>query len=223
MSSTTAFGANLLGAMVGGALEYLALILGFNALLVVVAVCYSLALLTGRKHLVPVRWARSDAGVSAPAGAVRARPRPWASEHGCRDADQPQCCSWPRVAPVTSGVRSTIGGHGTCRQVRRHASLAGPVTQDDAGDQSARRRCRRCRLDTTAPVVVDTVLTADVDGRGTGRDDGDVAEGRAHDEPIGCKRVISMSFDGSTLAAGGTGATGAGRGAAVTGRLPASR
>lgn len=50
-SSTTAFGANLLGAMVGGALEYLALVLGFNALLVVVAVCYSLALLTGRKHL----------------------------------------------------------------------------------------------------------------------------------------------------------------------------
>ena len=51
--STTAFGANLLGAMVGGALEYLALILGFNALLVVVAVCYTLALATGRKHLVP--------------------------------------------------------------------------------------------------------------------------------------------------------------------------
>ena len=53
-SSTTAFGANLLGAMVGGALEYLALILGFNALLGVVAVCYTLALLTGRRHLVPV-------------------------------------------------------------------------------------------------------------------------------------------------------------------------
>jgi len=52
-SSTTAFGASLLGAMVGGALEYLALILGFNALLVVVALCYSLAFLTGRKHLVP--------------------------------------------------------------------------------------------------------------------------------------------------------------------------
>lgn len=51
-SSTTAFGANLLGAMVGGALEYLALILGFNALLVVVGLCYGLALLTGRKHLV---------------------------------------------------------------------------------------------------------------------------------------------------------------------------
>ena len=52
-SSTTAFGANLLGAMVGGALEYLALVLGFNALLLVVALCYSLALLTGRRHLVP--------------------------------------------------------------------------------------------------------------------------------------------------------------------------
>jgi len=51
--TTTAFGANLLGAMVGGALEYLALILGFNALLVIVAICYSLALLTGRRHLVP--------------------------------------------------------------------------------------------------------------------------------------------------------------------------
>jgi hypothetical protein len=52
-SSTTAFGANLLGAMVGGALEYLALILGFNALLVVVALCYSLAFVTGRRHLMP--------------------------------------------------------------------------------------------------------------------------------------------------------------------------
>jgi 16S rRNA G966 N2-methylase RsmD len=50
-SSTTAFAANLLGAMVGGALEYLALVLGFNALLLVVAACYSLALLTGRRHL----------------------------------------------------------------------------------------------------------------------------------------------------------------------------
>jgi spermidine synthase len=51
-SSTVAFGANLLGAMVGGALEYLALVLGFNALLIVVAVLYGLALLTGRRHLV---------------------------------------------------------------------------------------------------------------------------------------------------------------------------
>jgi Spermine/spermidine synthase domain len=50
-SSTVAFGANLLGAMVGGALEYLALISGYRSLLVVVAVLYGLAFLTGRKHL----------------------------------------------------------------------------------------------------------------------------------------------------------------------------
>ncbi|NYG08326.1 spermidine synthase [Phycicoccus badiiscoriae] len=54
-SSTVAFGANLLGAMVGGALEYLALIFGFNTLLVVVALLYGAALLTGRKHLVHPR------------------------------------------------------------------------------------------------------------------------------------------------------------------------
>ncbi|SDP03364.1 Spermine/spermidine synthase [Pedococcus dokdonensis] len=54
-SSTVAFGANLLGAMVGGALEYLALIFGFDALLIVVALLYGLALLTGRKHLVTSR------------------------------------------------------------------------------------------------------------------------------------------------------------------------
>lgn len=49
--TTVAFGANLLGAMVGGALEYLSLILGFNSLLVIVALLYGLAFLTGRKHL----------------------------------------------------------------------------------------------------------------------------------------------------------------------------
>jgi hypothetical protein len=54
-SSTVAFGANLLGAMLGGALEYLSLVVGFNALLVVVAVLYALALLTGRRHLVAAR------------------------------------------------------------------------------------------------------------------------------------------------------------------------
>ena len=75
-SSTTAFGANLLGAMVGGALEYLALILGFNALLVIVALCYSLAFLTGRKHLMPgCPWAQGSdrrgvaAGRGGPVGA----------------------------------------------------------------------------------------------------------------------------------------------------------
>jgi hypothetical protein len=43
-SSTTAFGANLLGAMAGGVLEYVSLVTGFRALLVLVAVIYLLAL-----------------------------------------------------------------------------------------------------------------------------------------------------------------------------------
>jgi len=50
-STTVAFGANLLGAMLGGTLEYLALISGYRSLLVVVALLYGLAFLTGRKHL----------------------------------------------------------------------------------------------------------------------------------------------------------------------------
>ena len=50
--STTAFGANLLGAMVGGVLEYTALITGYRALLVLVAVLYGLAFLFGRRYLV---------------------------------------------------------------------------------------------------------------------------------------------------------------------------
>lgn len=50
-SSATAFGANLLGAMVGGILEYAALVTGYRALLLLVAVLYGLALLFGRRHL----------------------------------------------------------------------------------------------------------------------------------------------------------------------------
>ncbi len=50
-SSATAFGANLLGAMVGGILEYMALITGYRALLILVALLYGLALLFGRRHL----------------------------------------------------------------------------------------------------------------------------------------------------------------------------
>jgi hypothetical protein len=50
-SSTVAFGANLLGAMVGGALEYLALVTGYRSLLIAVALLYGLAFLTGRRHL----------------------------------------------------------------------------------------------------------------------------------------------------------------------------
>jgi SAM-dependent methyltransferase len=43
------FGANLLGAMVGGAAEYLSLVSGFGALLAVVAACYVGALVAGRR------------------------------------------------------------------------------------------------------------------------------------------------------------------------------
>ena len=50
-ASTVAFGANLLGAMVGGLLEYLALVTGYRFLLVLVAALYGLAFLTGRRHL----------------------------------------------------------------------------------------------------------------------------------------------------------------------------
>jgi hypothetical protein len=48
--SMTAFGANLIGAMVGGILEYLALVTGYRNLLIIVAVAYGLAFLTGRKQ-----------------------------------------------------------------------------------------------------------------------------------------------------------------------------
>lgn len=50
--STAAFGANLIGAMVGGVLEYAALITGYRFLLVVVALLYGGAFLLGRKSLV---------------------------------------------------------------------------------------------------------------------------------------------------------------------------
>ena len=47
----TAFGANLLGAMLGGVLEYASLIVGYRWLLVFVALLYGLAFLTGWRHL----------------------------------------------------------------------------------------------------------------------------------------------------------------------------
>jgi hypothetical protein len=49
-SSTTAFGANLLGAMVGGLLEYSALIVGYRSLLIFAALAYGLAFYLGRRH-----------------------------------------------------------------------------------------------------------------------------------------------------------------------------
>jgi hypothetical protein len=53
-NSGTAFAVNLLGAMVGGALEYLSLITGYRVLLVVIGVLYGLAFLIGlRRGSVP--------------------------------------------------------------------------------------------------------------------------------------------------------------------------
>jgi hypothetical protein len=49
-SSSIAFGANLLGAMVGGVLEYSSLILGYRSLLPLVAGLYALAFIFGWKH-----------------------------------------------------------------------------------------------------------------------------------------------------------------------------
>jgi len=60
-SSTVAFGANLVGAMVGGVLEYAALITGYRALLAVVFVLYLLAFLT-RPGLAKVLPGRPTAG-----------------------------------------------------------------------------------------------------------------------------------------------------------------
>ena len=52
-ASTVAFGANLLGAMLGGVLEYLAIVTGYRALLFLVALLYGLAFVIGRRHLGP--------------------------------------------------------------------------------------------------------------------------------------------------------------------------
>ena len=59
--SGTAFGANLLGSMVGGCIEYVALITGYRSLLIVVAGLYGLAFFFGRKYLEP-------GGVAVPTG-----------------------------------------------------------------------------------------------------------------------------------------------------------
>jgi hypothetical protein len=47
---TAAFAANLFGAMVGGCLEYLSLVLGYQLLLVVAALLYLAAVLVGQRN-----------------------------------------------------------------------------------------------------------------------------------------------------------------------------
>ncbi len=63
---TTAFGANLLGAMVGGAIEYVSLVTGYRALLVVAAVLYLLAYITGARKVGGAKSARSGERVPQP-------------------------------------------------------------------------------------------------------------------------------------------------------------
>jgi SAM-dependent methyltransferase len=56
---TSAFGANLLGAMVGGTLEYLSLVTGYRALLIVAGLLYLLAYVFGRRS--PTGQTKPDA------------------------------------------------------------------------------------------------------------------------------------------------------------------
>jgi hypothetical protein len=58
-SSTSAFGANLLGAMLGGVLEYSALLVGYRALIVLVALIYLGAFAVGRRHSLQYQLAPS--------------------------------------------------------------------------------------------------------------------------------------------------------------------
>jgi hypothetical protein len=67
---TAAFGANLLGAMLGGTLEYLSLLIGFRALLFVVAGLYLVAFLTRPRTVTPTPMQPTETasvGVSAEA------------------------------------------------------------------------------------------------------------------------------------------------------------
>src|SRR5579875_2596697 len=76
-ASATAFAANLLGAMVGGTLEYLALVTGYRFLIIVIAILYGLAFISGRL-LGPAGPSRATphGTASPPPGPVRAAPGP---------------------------------------------------------------------------------------------------------------------------------------------------
>jgi hypothetical protein len=68
--STVAFAANLLGAMVGGVIEYVSLITGYRALLIVVAGLYGLAFLTGLRKL-PAASPAAERGAEPSAASTR--------------------------------------------------------------------------------------------------------------------------------------------------------
>jgi hypothetical protein len=68
-----AFASNLLGAMVGGALEYLALITGYQALLLLVAGLYALAwLFSSRLRMLADRELGAEDVATGPDGTTRA-------------------------------------------------------------------------------------------------------------------------------------------------------
>ena len=60
--STIAFGANLLGSILGGVLEYSAMVVGYRALLILAAILYGLAFAFGRKYLTGDARDRQGAG-----------------------------------------------------------------------------------------------------------------------------------------------------------------
>jgi hypothetical protein len=80
-SLSTAFGANLLGAMVGGLLEYASLAIGYRNLIPVVAVLYAFAFALGFRM---GRRPDSDAAVPSPAysGSSSCRSLGVTTEHG---------------------------------------------------------------------------------------------------------------------------------------------
>ena len=67
-TSGDAFAANLLGAMVGGVLEYIALITGYRFLLIVIGALYGLAFLTSRLLTRRQPGSVAGTGVQATAG-----------------------------------------------------------------------------------------------------------------------------------------------------------
>jgi hypothetical protein len=64
--AATAFAANLLGAMVGGTIEYVSLITGYRFLLIVVAVLYALAFMTSPRRKVAPGVTPGRSGAQAP-------------------------------------------------------------------------------------------------------------------------------------------------------------
>ena len=122
-SSTIAFGANLLGAIVGGVLEYGALVVGYRALLIVVAALYGLALVAADPTSPrPGRRRPSADGRERPAElarrAIHALLRQLRLGHVLeRDRDERRLCRIGRVALRLHG--GDVRAHGFGRPLER--------------------------------------------------------------------------------------------------------